>query len=86
MPPILAKSENIKRVINPLAPPALLRNYGTGLAIFCYGIYYTIYACLQASLSTIFVEVYGVSGLVAGLSYIPFGVACVVASSFAGGF
>lgn len=43
-----------------------------------------VHSCLQASLSTIFVDIYHVSGLVAGLVYIPFGVACMVASFLAG--
>lgn len=79
-----AKPTDFKRVMNPLAPLALLKGYSTGLAVFCFGVYYTIYSCLQASLSTIFVEVYGVSGLIAGLSYIPFGVACIIASTLTG--
>ena len=75
---------NSKQESGPFSALALLRNRGTALAVFCYGVYYTIYSCLQASLSTIFVDIYGVTGLVAGLSYIPFGVACVLASNLTG--
>lgn len=75
---------HLKHVFNPFAAFRLLNNYNTGTAVLCYGIYYTIYSCLQASLSTIFVDVYGVTGLVAGLSYISYGVACVVASYLSG--
>lgn len=70
--------------INPLSVLTILKNRATFVAVICYGIYYTIYSCLQASLSTIFVQVYGVSGLVAGLIYIPFGVACALAAFLAG--
>lgn len=73
-----------KRASNPFAGLNLLRNRGTALAIVCYGIYYTVCSCLQASLSTIFVDIYGVSGLIAGLSYLPYGFGCVSASTLAG--
>lgn len=78
------QSKNISTLINPLATLKLLKNHASLLAVVCYGVYYTIYSCLQASLSTVFVEIYGVSGLVAGLIYIPFGVACVLAAFLAG--
>jgi hypothetical protein len=72
------------KAANPFSTLTLLKCRSTALAIACYSIYYTIYSCLQASLSTFFVETYKVTGLIAGLSYIPFGVACVLASSVAG--
>ena len=72
-------------VFNPFTGLALVfGNRGTTVAVCCYAIYYMLYSCLQASLSSIFVDIYNVSGLVAGLSYIPFGVACIIASTFAG--
>ncbi|KAK3368305.1 putative MFS transporter [Podospora didyma] len=71
-------------VANPFSGLALLKHKGTAVAVISFGTNYALYSCLQASLSTIFVETYGVSGLVAGLSYIPFGAACIVAS-FLGG-
>ncbi|KAK2805346.1 hypothetical protein FQN50_006247 [Emmonsiellopsis sp. PD_5] len=75
---------HLKRLTNPFTAFGLLKNYGTAVSVACFGVYYTIYSCLQASLSTIFVEIYGMSGLVAGLSYIPFGIACMLGSSLAG--
>ncbi|KAI1407509.1 MFS general substrate transporter [Hypoxylon sp. FL1857] len=69
---------------NPLSVLSLLKNRSTLVAVCCYGIYYTIYSCLQASLSTVFVETYNISGLIAGLSYIPFGVACATSAFLAG--
>ncbi|KAI0376959.1 MFS general substrate transporter [Hypomontagnella monticulosa] len=72
------------RLLNPLSALILLRNRATIVAVVCYGIYYMIYSCLQASLSTVFVETYYVSGLVAGVSYIPFGVACATSAFLAG--
>lgn len=78
------EKRNRKATANPLASFSLLKHRGTLLSIVCYAIYYTLYSCLQASLSTIFVEKYHVTGLVAGFIYIPFGVACVIASSLTG--
>lgn len=71
-------------MITPLEILAIFKNPGTSISIFCYGIFYTMYSCLQASLSTIFVDQYSVSGLAAGLSYLPFGIATIFAAAFAG--
>ncbi len=60
---------------NPLAALGLLRIPGTALVLVAYGINYTVYSCLQASLSTLFVDMYRLSGFAAGLVYLPFGVA-----------
>ncbi|KAK6852097.1 hypothetical protein PG995_012222 [Apiospora arundinis] len=75
---------SLARLANLFSALTLLKNKGTFMVILCYAIYYTVYSCLQATLSTVFVEVYNVSGLVAGLCYIPFGVACSIASFIAG--
>ncbi|KAI0107920.1 MFS general substrate transporter [Hypoxylon sp. NC0597] len=72
------------RWLNPISILSLLRNRATLVAVCCFGIYYTIYSCLQASLSTVFVESYNISGLVAGLSYLPFGVSCMISTFLAG--
>ncbi|ATY58606.1 Major facilitator superfamily general substrate transporter [Cordyceps militaris] len=71
-------------MITPLEIFMIFKNPGTTLSILCYGLFYTMYSCLQTSLSTIFVEQYRVSGLAAGLSYLPFGVASMTAAIFAG--
>lgn len=47
------------------------------IVLLCNGIYYTTYCCMQASLSTLFIDVYGYQELQAGLVYIPFGVGCL---------
>jgi MFS family permease len=66
---------------NPLASLKLLRHLDIATVVFCNGMYYMIYCCIQASLSTSFIEMYGYGSLEAGLIYIPFGVACL-ASTF----
>jgi uncharacterized membrane protein len=73
-----------RNIPNPLAALKLLRIPGTAIILLAYGINYTVYCCLQASLSTLFLDIFGVSGLVAGLVYIPFGVA-VALSAFVTG-
>jgi hypothetical protein len=44
------------------------------------GLFYMTYCCVQASLSTLFITIYGFEELYAGLIYIPFGVSCALAS------
>lgn len=76
--------KDISKLPNPLSVLVLLKVRATLAAVLCYGIYYTVHSCLQASTSTLFVAVYHLSGLPAGLIYIPFGVACSIASIAAG--
>ncbi|KAI0015719.1 putative MFS transporter [Xylariomycetidae sp. FL0641] len=72
------------RNFNPLSACLVLKDRGTLTASICFGVYYMVQSCLQATLSTVFVETYKVSGLVAGLIYIPFGVGCSIAAFVAG--
>lgn len=69
---------------NPLKSLALIGKPGTAIVIGSVGIWYTIYSCLQASLSSLFTQKYQVSGLISGLTYLPFGIACAI-SAFATG-
>ncbi|KAI0444623.1 major facilitator superfamily domain-containing protein [Xylaria telfairii] len=75
-------SKNSKRFYfpNPLKPLALLRRPNTAIVVGSVGVWYTVYSCLQASLSSLFTQIYRVSGLVSGLTYIPFGVACAISA------
>ncbi|KAI5918752.1 major facilitator superfamily domain-containing protein [Camillea tinctor] len=66
--------------LNPLAVFRIMRFPETAIILFVYGINYAVYSCLQASLSTLLVETYGISGAFVGLSYLPFGVACALAA------
>lgn len=66
------------RIPNPLNLLLLLRDPATSVIIFTIGIYYTIYSCLQASLSSLFIEIHDTSDLVSGLIYLPFGIACAI--------
>ena len=68
------------RIPNPLTALILLKEPGTAIVIGTAEIWYTIYSCLQASLSSLFTEIYQVSGLVSGVSYLPFGIACAISA------
>lgn len=63
---------------NPLASLKLLLVKDVAIVLVCNGIYYMIYCCAQASLSSLFIEVYHYGELASGLVYIPFGVACLI--------
>ena len=78
------KQNDVPKLPNPLSVLVLLKDRTTVAAVLCYSIYYTVHSCLQASTSTLFVTTYHLSGLRAGLVYIPFGVACSIASILAG--
>ncbi|KAI1119184.1 major facilitator superfamily transporter [Nemania sp. NC0429] len=58
---------------NPLASLKLLLEKDLFILLLCNGIFYATGACVQASLSTQFIKVYGYKELQAGLIYIPFG-------------
>lgn len=65
---------------NPFAVIKLACSPGTALILVVYGVGYATYSCLQASLSTLFLEVYNISGLASGLIYLPFGCACAMSA------
>ncbi|KAL1862501.1 hypothetical protein VTK73DRAFT_6877 [Phialemonium thermophilum] len=73
-----------RAVPNPFSSLKLVRRPGTALILAVYAVGYSVYVCLQASISTIFLDAYQVAGVVSGLVYLPFGVACAV-SAFATG-
>jgi MFS family permease len=73
-----------KKFPNPATSLKLLRSHETATVLLAYGITYSVILCLQASLSTIFLEIYHISGFVAGMIYLPFGVGCVIASLVTG--
>lgn len=80
------KQKDQRPSMNPLTSIKLLRSPGTALLVAAYGVGYATYSCLQASLSSLFLDIYEgqISSLASGLIYIPFGVACAL-SAFATG-
>jgi MFS family permease len=77
-------SQNPTHIANPLKSLALLLRHDTTLVILVNSITYTVYCCLQASLSTLFIQLYGYTELEAGLIYIPFSVGCLLSSFLSG--
>ena len=68
------------RIPNPIGTISILLSKDTAPIVFVNAVFYTAYSCLQASLSSLFINIYGYKELEAGLIYIPFGVGCFVAS------
>lgn len=58
---------------NPLASLKLLLEKDLFILLLCNGIFYATGACVQTSLSSQFIKVYGYRELQAGLIYIPYG-------------
>ncbi|KAI8939501.1 hypothetical protein NX059_003272 [Plenodomus lindquistii] len=69
---------------NPLASLKMLLRKDTVLITLIYGLYYTNFSCLQASLSTLFIDIYEVTELQAGLTYLPFGLGSVIGAYCSG--
>ncbi len=69
---------------NPLKSLRLLFYLDTAPIILINSITYTTYCCLQASLSSLFIQIYGYTELEAGLIYIPFGAGCLLSSYLSG--
>jgi predicted MFS family arabinose efflux permease len=72
------------RFPNPFLSITLFLSPHNTPIMLIYGLFYTDYCVLQASLSTLFINNYHYSTLVAGLTYIPFGAGCFLAALFGG--
>ena len=73
-----------RHVPNPLKSLRILMRTDTAIVVVAGGITYTIYVCIHASLSTMFITVYGLNQWQAGLVYLPFGIGGTLASLFSG--
>lgn len=69
---------------NPITCLKLLFNRSTSLIVLVNGVFYMAYGCIQASMSSLFIQLYGFNKLEAGLIYLPFGAGCALASFFSG--
>jgi len=54
------------------------------MVILVISIFYATYSCVAASLSSVFVEIYHLNELDAGLIYLPFGIACATTAYMTG--
>jgi hypothetical protein len=69
----VAKKARLMSFPNPLASLRILLEQDLFILLLCNGIYYAAGSCAQASLSSLFIEVYRYKELQAGLIYLPFG-------------
>ncbi|OBT60772.1 hypothetical protein VE03_09747 [Pseudogymnoascus sp. 23342-1-I1] len=72
------------RIPNPLVSLRMLFFPDTILITLIYSVYYTTFSCIQASLSPLFIQIYGFTEFQAGLIYIPFGLGAALGSWLAG--
>ena len=70
--------------LNPLRALSLLQRTDTAINIVTIGVLYMTYSCLQASLSSLFVDIYQLSESNAGLIYLTFGIGCLAAAYLCG--
>lgn len=70
--------EKTFRFPNPLTSLRILWAKDSIMITLINGVYYMNFSCLQASMSTLFIKIYGLSNLNAGLIYLPFGVGSCV--------
>ncbi|KAK5322641.1 hypothetical protein LTR20_006414 [Exophiala xenobiotica] len=69
------------RIPNPLGSVHIFLQRESAPVILINGVFYSAYCCLQASLSSLFISIYGYRELEAGLIYIPFGVGAETSES-----
>jgi MFS family permease len=68
----------------PLNCIYLLFHRNASAIIFPFGLFYMTYSCIQASLSSLFLQLYRFNELQSGLVYLPFGVGCVFSAILVG--
>ncbi len=72
------------RIPNPLSSLRIIFHKDISLILYANGVFYMNYQCIQASLSTLFMQIYGLDALQAGLCYLPYGIGCTIASYVTG--
>lgn len=72
------------QIPNPVRCLRIVFHKDTGIVLVANAVFYTNYSCLQASLSPLLMNLYGLNALQAGLTYLPYGIACAVASFLVG--
>ena len=65
---------------NPMTCLSAILYRDTAIILLTNAIFYMVYCCIQASLSSSFISIYHYNELQAGLIYLPFGFGCAVAS------
>ena len=69
---------------NPLNSLTMLLGKDNAAVVFAGAFLYVTFCCLPASLATLFIELYRLNQLQAGLIYLPFGIGCTLAALASG--
>ncbi len=69
---------------NPLKSLKILLRKDNAVVLLAQGLMYAVYACDIATLSTLYIEIYGLNEWQAGLIYLPFGLGGTVSTFFSG--
>ncbi|KAL8785849.1 MAG: hypothetical protein Q9195_008473 [Heterodermia aff. obscurata] len=72
------------RLPNPLSCLRIICHKNTSFVLVSNAIFYMNYSCMQASLAPLLMRIYGLNALQVGLTYLPYGVGCGLASYAAG--
>ncbi|KAI4108870.1 MAG: hypothetical protein LQ339_001988 [Xanthoria mediterranea] len=72
------------RCPNPLSCLRIVFHKDTALVLVANAVFYMNYSCMQASLSPLLMDIYGLNALEVGLTYLPYGIACGIASVLVG--
>lgn len=72
------------RIPNPIKSLKILIRKDNIIITLACGLMYSVYTCICASLSVLFIEIYRLNQLQTGLIYIPFGFGGTVSSFFCG--
>ena len=73
------------RFPNPITCLRIVFHKDAALVLFANAVFYMTYSCIQASLSPLLMELYGLDTLKVGLTYLAYGIGCGVASYATGG-
>jgi hypothetical protein len=82
--PFIGPKDSKIPIPNPLGSVYIIFFRDTASIMLVHSVFYMTYGCTQASMSSLFIDIYGFSKLEAGLSYLPMGFGCVLASYFSG--
>lgn len=69
---------------NPVASIYTIFQKDVGLIMVVHGTFYMTYSCVHASLASLLIDIYRLSGVQAGLLYLPCGLGCLLSSYFTG--
>lgn len=82
--PSVALKKPKLRFPNPLTALKILFKKDVALIMYTNGVFYINYQCTSASLSSVFMRVYRLNALEAGLCYLPYGIACTAGTFLTG--